>query len=122
MIKEILFKEVPKEYLLKINKSMDQWQWFGYIANDIIVAVAAIQKHCGNFYMRNVYCCMFYRNTGYASSIVRYIQNSLNATIMLDCQFNLVPFYKKLNFVPIRVRFANGKKYQRMVFYANMIN
>lgn len=122
MIKEILFDEVPKEYLLQVNKSMYKWLWFGYIINNNIVAVAAIQKHSIHFYMRNVYCHEFYRSKGYASSIVRYIQRKLNVSIKLDCQFELVSFYERLHFVPIKIRFANGKKHQRMIFDANIMN
>jgi GNAT superfamily N-acetyltransferase len=122
MIKEILFDEVPKEYLLQVNKSMYKWLWFGYIINNNIVAVAAIQKHSIHFYMRNVYCHELYRNKGHASSVVRYIQRKLNASIKLDCQFELISFYERLHFVPIKIRFANGKKYQRMIFDANIMN
>lgn len=122
MIEEILFDEVPKEYLLQASKSMHKWLWFGYIINHNIVAVAAIQKHSAYFYMRNVYCHKLYRNNGYASAIIKHIQSKLKVSMKLDCQFDLISFYKKLRFIPIKIRFANGKKYQRMVFDANIIN
>lgn len=122
MIEEVLFDEVPKKYLLQASKSMHKWSWFGYIINHNVVAVVAIQKHSAYFYMRNVYCHKPHRNNGYASAIIKYIQCKLKVSIKLDCQPDLISFYKKLHFIPIKTRSANGKKYQRMVFDANIMN